>query len=154
MTIARKPVTILLADDDPASCRLTKEALQECGLFNELRFVHEGGALLDYLFQRGKFGAPGTAPRPGLIMLDLNMPQMNGMEALARIKGDPGLRRIPVIILTTSQSETDINRSYDLGANSFITKPLNFDELVEVMRGVGRYWFEVMQLPTEYSPTI
>jgi CheY-like chemotaxis protein len=149
MTAPRLPITILLADDDLDDCMLAREALLESHLSNELRLVHDGEALLDYLFQRGEYAAPGAAPRPGVILLDLNMPLMDGREALARIKADPELRRIPVIVLTTSQSEADIYRSYDLGASSYISKPVTFSALVELLRGLGRYWFEIVQLPTE-----
>ena len=154
MNVIRKPITILLADDDLDDCQLAKDALQESRLYNDLRLVHDGEALLDYLFQRGPFSAPGTAPRPGVILLDLNMPLMDGREALAQIKASPDLRRIPVIVLTTSQSEADIYRSYDLGASSFISKPVTFSGLVELLRGLGRYWFEIVQLPTERSEPV
>jgi CheY-like chemotaxis protein len=145
----REPITILLADDDLDDCLLAQEALAESRLSNDLRLVHDGEALLDYLFHRGAYSAAGTAPRPGVILLDLNMPIMDGREALARIKADPALRDIPVVVLTTSQSEEDIVRSYNLGASSFISKPVTFAGLVEVMRGLERFWFEIVQLPAE-----
>ncbi len=147
MTIPHEPITILLADDDLDDCLLTQEALQESRLSNDMRLVHDGEALLDYLFQRGPYAATGTAPRPGVILLDLNMPRMDGREALEQIKADPMLRHIPVVVLTTSRAEEDIYRSYDLGASSFISKPVTFTALVEVMRGLGRYWFEIVHLP-------
>jgi CheY-like chemotaxis protein len=103
--------------------------------------------LMDYLFQRGRYDAPGAAPRPGLILLDLNMPRKDGREALKEIKAHPDLHRIPVVILTTSKAEEDIYRSYDLGANSYIAKPVTFDRLVELMQALGNYWVEFVELP-------
>lgn len=143
-----KPVTILLADDDADDRELAREALQESRLLNALHMVNDGEELLDYLHRRGNYAAEGAAPRPGLILLDLAMPKMDGREALAAIKGDPLLRQIPVVIMTTSSAEEDICRSYDLGASSFITKPVTFPALVEVMNKVGSYWFELVELPT------
>ena len=142
MSLSREPIIILLADDDLDDCLLTHDALQESHLANELRLVHDGEALLDYLFQRGPYSGAGAAPRPGLILLDLNMPRLDGREALEQIKATPALRDIPVVVLTTSKSEADILRSYDLGASSFISKPVTFSGLVEVMRDLGRYWFD------------
>lgn len=144
-----KPIVILLADDDEEDRMLTSDALTESRVTNDLRFVTDGDELLDYLYRRGNFSDAGSAPRPGLILLDLNMPRKDGREALREIKADPELRRIPVIILTTSKAEEDIYRTYDLGANSFITKPVHFDALVEVMKEIGRYWIEIVELPTE-----
>jgi CheY-like chemotaxis protein len=141
------PLTILVADDDRAACRLTKEALHESGLTHDVRFVHDGEVLLDYLSRRGGYGAPGTAPRPYVILLDLNMPRMDGWEALTRIKANPELRRIPVVVLSSSRSDEDIHRSYDLGADSFISKLMTFTGLVEVPAALARYWFEIVQLP-------
>lgn len=139
---------ILLADDDEDDRQLTTEALGEAQVSNELRCVGDGEELLDYLRRRGAYGPGGRdATRPGVILLDLNMPRMDGREALSQIKSDPELRRIPVVVLTTSRSEEDIVRSYELGANSFITKPSTFTGLVEVARGFARYWFEVAELP-------
>ena len=142
-----KPVTILLADDDADDRDLAREALQESRLLNALHMVNDGEELLDYLHRRGKYATEAAAPRPGLILLDLAMPKMDGREALAAIKGDPSLRQIPVVIMTTSSAEEDICRSYDLGAASFITKPVTFPALVEVMNKVGSYWFELVELP-------
>lgn len=142
-----KPILILMADDDADDRMLTQEALAESRLANDLRFVKDGEELMDYLYQRGEFVDEQSCPRPGVILLDLNMPRKDGREALKEIKADPVLRRIPVVILTTSKAEEDIFRSYDLGANSFITKPVTFEGLVEVMRGLGRYWLEIVELP-------
>jgi CheY-like chemotaxis protein len=146
--IGRQPtVRILLADDDDDDCMLTREALAESRLLSELYVVRDGEELLDYLYHRGKYANPNSFPRPGLILLDLNMPKKDGREALREIKNDPQLRQIPVIILTTSKAEEDIYHTYDLGANSFIIKPMNFESLVEVMRTIGKYWFEIVELP-------
>jgi two-component system, response regulator len=142
-----KSVTILMADDDPDDRMLTEDALKEARLANDIRFVENGEELLQYLRHQGKFVDASVAPRPGIILLDLNMPKMDGREALKILKTDPNLRRIPVIIMTTSKADQDILKSYDLGANSYVTKPVTFDELVEVVRGFGRYWFEIVELP-------
>ncbi len=136
-----------MADDDADDRMLTRDALEESHLANDLRFVADGEELMDYLLHRKQFADPASAPRPGVILLDLNMPRKDGREALAEIKAEPSLRRIPVVILTTSKAEEDVYRSYDLGANSYITKPVTFDSLVEVMRGLGRYWLEIVELP-------
>lgn len=144
-----KPITILMADDDEDDRLLAQEALEECRLANDLHFVQDGEELLDYLYHRGKFTPPSQSPRPGLILLDLNMPRKDGREALQEIKADAELRQIPVVVLTTSKAEEDIYRTYDLGANSYITKPVTFESLVEVMKILGRYWFEIVELPAE-----
>ena len=145
-------VTILLADDDEEDRELTREALQDARLANEMRFVGDGQDLLDYLRREGRYTDPAVdAPRPGIILLDLNMPKKDGREALAEIKADPDLRRIPVVVLTTSKDDMDIFRTYDLGVNSFITKPVTFAGLVEVMRTWTRYWFELVELPNGES---
>ena len=142
------PITILMADDDADDRMLTKEALEESRVMNDLYFVEDGEELMDYLYGRGNYAAPAKAPRPGLILLDLNMPRKDGREALREIKADPNLRRIPIVIMTTSKAEEDIYRSYDLGANSFITKPVTFERLVELMRALGQYWIEFVELPS------
>ena len=143
----RKPITILMADDDPDDCLLAREALAESRLVNNLHFVSDGEELMDYMYQRGKYAEPNSAPRPGFILLDLNMPRKDGREALKEIKADPNLRHIPIIVLTTSKANEDIYRSYAQGANSFITKPVTFASLVEVMRSLEKYWFEIVELP-------
>ncbi|MEA2236908.1 MAG: hypothetical protein QOC81_1632 [Thermoanaerobaculia bacterium] len=152
MAAHAKPIVILLADDDEEDRMLTSDALIESRVVNDLRFVEDGEELLDYLHQRGRYSDPALAPSPGLILLDLNMPRKDGREALKEIKADPHLRRIPVIVLTTSKAEEDIFRTYDLGANSFITKPVHFNALVEVMKEIGRYWIEIVELPTGAAP--
>lgn len=140
-------IVILMADDDPADITLTREALGECNLRSDFRHVANGRELLDYLQRRGRFSDPKLSPRPSLVLLDLNMPGMDGREALTAMKADADLRRIPVVILTTSKAEEDILRSYDLGANSFVTKPVTFDGLVDVMRTLDQYWFQMVALP-------
>jgi CheY-like chemotaxis protein len=144
------PITILLADDDEEDRMLTTDALAESRVVNDLRCVEDGDELLDYLYHRGRYSDPQSAPLPGLILLDLNMPRKDGREALKEIKADPDLRRIPIIVLTTSKAEEDIYRTYDLGANSFITKPVSFEGLVSVMRDIGRYWIEIVELPPDH----
>lgn len=142
------PITILIADDDEDDRTLTRQALEDAHIANELRFVEDGEELLDYLYQRGPYaGETGLAPRPGLILLDLNMPKMDGRESLKIIKGDPSLHDIPVVVLTTSSLSADIARSYQLGVNSFITKPVTFTGLVAAMNVLGRYWLEIVELP-------
>jgi len=143
----RRSITILLADDDADDRMMASDALEESRLANDLRCVEDGEELMDYLHRRGKFAPPNEAPRPGLILLDLNMPRKDGREALKEIKAEPELRSIPVIVLTTSKAEEDIYRTYDLGVNSFITKPVNFESLVAVMKALGKYWFEIVELP-------
>lgn len=140
-------VLILMADDDADDRLLASDALAEARLNNELRFVEDGEELMDYLNRRGRWSAPGAAPRPGLILLDLNMPRKDGREALREIKAHPELRRIPVVVLTTSRTEEDVLRSYDLGASSFISKPVTFDGLVSAMKALGRYYIEIVELP-------
>jgi CheY-like chemotaxis protein len=142
-----RPIVILVADDDPEDCLLIRDALQESRLLNDVRFVGDGEDLMAYLRREGKYADPLLSPRPGLILLDLNMPRKDGREALGEIKGDPRFRKTPVVILTTSQAHEDICRSYDLGVNSYITKPVTFESLVEVMRTLRKYWFEIVELP-------
>lgn len=144
----KRSITIVIADDDPEDRMLAEDALKGSRLVNDVRFVEDGEDLLEYLQRRGKYSDPDSAPRPGLILLDLNMPRMDGREALQQIKQDPELRRIPVVVLTTSKAEEDIYRSYDLGVNSFIIKPVTFESLVNIMRVLERYWFEIVEIPT------
>jgi len=141
------PIVILLADDDEEDRLMTCDALAESRLSNDIYCVTDGEDLMDYLHQRGKYAPPATAPRPGLILLDLNMPKKDGREALSEIKADPSLRQIAVVVLTTSKADEDIMRSYDSGASSFISKPVTFDGLVELLKGLGHYWFEIVELP-------
>ncbi len=142
------PITILVCDDDEDDRALTQQALENAHISNRIQFVEDGEQLLDYLYQRGPFGGEtGKAPRPGLILLDLNMPKLDGREALKTIKDDPSLRDIPVVVLSTSRLDEDIARSYQLGVNSFITKPVTFSGLVDAMNVLGRYWLEIVELP-------
>ena len=144
MSKPSQPVTILMADDDDDDRRLTKEAFQEGHVFNELRFVENGEELMAYLRKEGKYE---DAPRPGLILLDLNMPRKDGRTVLKEIKTDPGLRQIPVVVLTTSKTEEDIRVTYDLGGNSYIVKPVSFDTLVQICQMLEKYWFDIVELP-------
>ncbi len=149
MSRPRKPITILMADDDADDRQMTREAFEESRVANDLRFVEDGEELMDYLKRRGKYSDPARSPRPGLILLDLNMPRKDGREALREIKADPSLKNIRVVVLTTSKAEQDICKSYDLSASSYITKPVTFDSLVEVIHALGKYWLEIVELPSE-----
>ena len=148
---SKEPIVILMADDDSDDRLLTQRALEASRVVNDLRFVEDGEELMDYLFQRGGYADPDAAPRPGLILLDLNMPRKDGREALAEIKKDPALHRIPVVVMTTSKAEEDVLRSYDLGANSYITKPVTFERLVDLMKTLGTYWIEFVKLPSNQA---
>lgn len=142
-------ITILLAEDDPEDGYLIGEALYESRIASNVMIVEDGEELLDYLLRRGKYTDPESSPRPGLILLDLNMPRKDGREALVEIKQHPHLRRIPVVVLTTSQAEEDILRTYDIGISGYITKPASFAALREAMKAVGSYWLQVVSIPTE-----
>ena len=146
-----KMITILLADDDPDDRKLTQDAFVENRLVNVLHCVEDGEELMEYLRRQGRYVDQKDAPLPGLILLDLNMPRKDGREALKEIKADPELRRIPIVVLTTSKAEEDILRTYDLGVNSYVTKPVTFKSLVELVKVLGRYWFEVVELPPDES---
>jgi CheY-like chemotaxis protein len=135
---------ILMAEDDVDDRLLARDALKESGSEGDLQFVDNGEELLDYLLGRGKYNA--DTPRPRLILLDLNMPLKDGRQALREIKSNPLLRQIPVVVLTTSHADTDIDLIYHLGANSFITKPVRYEALVEVMRIVSDYWLKTVEL--------
>jgi CheY-like chemotaxis protein len=148
MARGQPEIAILMADDDIEDVEATHEALVEARLANGFYSVADGEELLDYLHGRGKWASTEeTPPRPGLILLDLNMPKVDGREALQAIKSDPELRRIPVIVLTTSKAEEDIYRSYDLGVAGYITKPVTFAGLLEAMKGLTDYWLEIVRLP-------
>jgi two-component system, response regulator len=138
--------TILIADDDADDRMMIKEALEENNFSHDMRFVQDGEELMDYLHQRGKYFTEKVL-RPNLIILDLNMPKVDGREALSHIKSNATLKRIPVIVLTTSRAEEDIVRTYDLGVNSFICKPDRYDDLVIVAREINNYWFSTVALP-------
>ena len=142
-------IPILMADDDAEDRMLLEEAWEENRIANPLRFVEDGEELMDYLHHRGNFSDQKKYPIPGLILLDLNMPRKDGREALAEIKAAPNLKKIPVVVLTTSKAEEDILRTYDLGVNSYITKPVTFDALVELVRTLTEYWFGIVSLSTQ-----
>lgn len=146
----RKPIRILVADDDADDRLMIAEAFEEAMLSNPVDFVKDGIELLEFLRGEGEHvgkAEAGAGSLPGIILLDLNMPRMDGRTALEEIRNDPRLRRIPVVVLTTSQAEEDILRTYDLGVNSFITKPVTFEGLVQVVQVLNRYWIEIVALP-------
>ena len=142
-----KPYTVLMVDDDAEDCLLVRDALQEIGLPHDLRFVRDGEELFDYLCRRGEHENPLQAPHPDLILLDLKMPKMDGREVLRALKSDRQFRRIPVVALTTSMARDDVEFSYDMGVNSYVTKPVTFHALVDIMKVLCSYWFEVVELP-------
>ncbi len=143
-----KRVVILLVEDDPGDQELTRRALQDDVLRTDLRIANNGEEALEYLQRQGRYAEPGAAPRPDLILLDLNMPKRNGREVLKEIKADEELCRIPIVVLTTSEQEADIVQSYDLGCSSYIQKPVDIDQFIAVVRRLGNYWFEIVTLPS------
>ena len=147
MNMDKTAINILIADDDPDDRLMIKEALEEVRLNNQIDFVEDGVELMDFLARRGKFEDRKDEALPGMLLLDLNMPRKDGREALREIRADPNLRRIPVIVLTTSAAEEDILRTYDLGASSFITKPVSFDRLIKTMETMTEYWLQIVSLP-------
>src|SRR5947209_2694126 len=147
MDAETRPIAILIADDDADDRMMAKDALDECRLANHTHFVENGVELLSYLRRQGRYAEAGASSRPGLILLDLNMPKMDGREALREIKADPSLRRIPIVVMTTSKAEEDIYRTYDLGVSSYVAKPVTFEGLVAVMKSIETYWFHIVQLP-------
>lgn len=149
MTDRRVAIEILIADDDEDDRMLVADAIKESRLSNPITFVEDGVELMDYLRREGRYSDLAAQPLPGLILLDLNMPRKDGRTALGEIRADDTLRRIPVVVLTTSQAEEDILRTYGLGVNSFITKPVSFERLVEIVRVLGEYWFEIVALPRD-----
>jgi CheY-like chemotaxis protein len=151
MPNTKRPIVILIADDDAEDRMLIHEALDESRLKNQIQFVENGEELMDYLHNQGKYSKRDDYPTPGLILLDLNMPKKDGREALKEIKADDNLRLIPIVVLTTSKAEEDILRTYDLGVSSFITKPVTFSALVDVMKTLSKYWFEIVELPPSQS---
>jgi CheY-like chemotaxis protein len=144
-----RPVTILLADDDPEDRMLTMEAFEAAHLGNQVRVVEDGVELMEYLRRKGKYASPESSPRPSIILLDLNMPRKSGWEALAEIRADPELARIRVVILTTSRAEEDVYRGYDHQVASYITKPVTFESLLNVIRVFKEYWLEIVELPAK-----
>ena len=147
MTAMAKSVGILVAEDDPDDRLLIKDAFEEARISNEVTFVEDGIELLDYLNRTGRYADLMGDFLPGLVLLDLNMPRMDGREALTKIREDANLRRIPVVVLTTSKAEEDIFRTYDSGVNSFITKPVTFEKLVAVVKSITDYWLQIVELP-------
>lgn len=148
------PITILVADDDADDRMMIEEAFEESRLANEIQFVEDGEQLLAYLRREGEYAGLKGKPYPGVILLDLNMPKKDGREALREMKADPALCRIPVVVLTTSQAEEDIAKTYGLGVSSFITKPVTFEGLVDAVKVLCRYWIEIVALPAECSDPI
>jgi two-component system, response regulator len=144
----KKSFTILVADDDPDDLILIRDAFDENSFEGEIQCVNDGEELLDYLNNRGKYIDPDLFPKPDLILLDLNMPRKDGREALAEIKADPNLKILPIVVLTTSNSVEDIIRSYNLGANSYIIKPMTFNALTKTVGNLGIYWFKTAKLPS------
>jgi CheY-like chemotaxis protein len=144
MTQAPTPIDILLVEDDPGDVLMTREAFAHHKIRNPLHVAEDGVEALRFLKREEPFGA---APRPGLILLDLNLPRKDGRELLGEIKRDPGLCTIPVVVLTTSEAEEDILRSYELHANAYVTKPVDFEKFVEVVRKIDDFWVTVVQLP-------
>ena len=144
-----RPAIILLAEDDPGDQELTRRALEEGPVRNELHIVADGEETLDYLFRRGKYCDPATAPRPDLLLLDLNMPKVDGRQVLQQVRRQPALRRLAVVVLTTSQREEDVLRTYDLGANSYITKPVDMEQFIRVIQILEEYWFRIVALPRD-----
>jgi len=140
-----KPITILMADDNSVDCLMVKESLERAHLYNDLRFVEDGAELMDYLHHRGKYIKASHAPRPGLILLDLNMPHKDGREALGEIRADPALAEIPVVVMTGSKEDEDFWRARNLGANIYLVKPVTFEALINVVKSLGKYWFEILE---------
>jgi len=138
---------ILVADDDEEDRMLVKEALEESRLINAVHFVEDGEELINFLRNKGKYSDKKKYPKPGLILLDLNMPKKDGRQALKEIKEDPELRLTPIVVLSTSKAEEDVLKTYNLGVSSFITKPVSFAALVDIMKTLGKYWFEIVKLP-------
>lgn len=143
------PVRIVVADDDADDRMMIKDAFEESKLSNPVDFVEDGMQLMEYLRRQGPYAKFANQPYPGFILLDLNMPRKDGRTVLKEIKNDPVLHRIPIIILTTSKAEEDIIKTYNLGVNSFICKPVSFDKLVDIVKTVGHYWIEIVALPPE-----
>jgi two-component system, response regulator len=141
------PVTILIAEDDPDDQLLCQDAMTQSKAEYSIKFVENGQEVMDYLRHTGSFEGANKAPRPSLIILDLNMPKKDGRQALKEIKADPDFRSIPVVVLTTSSADSDIRRTYELGVNSYITKPASFDALVQLMGTLTKYWLKTVRLP-------
>lgn len=145
-----KPIEILLVEDNAGDVRLTREALKDAKVLNNLHVARDGEEATEFLFRKGKHA---DAPRPDIIILDLNLPRKDGNEVLAEIKADKELKRIPVVILTTSKSEEDVLKSYNLHANCYVTKPLDLDQFIGVVKSIEDFWFTVVKLPKEGEGT-
>lgn len=143
-----QPIEILLVEDNHIDVKLTREALKEGKVKNNLQVARDGEEAIDFLYRKGRFA---DAPRPDIILLDLNLPRISGREILQRIKADPDLRPIPVVVLTTSKSEEDILRSYDLNVNCYITKPVDMNQFIEVVKAIDHFWFTIVALPVPPS---
>jgi CheY-like chemotaxis protein len=139
-----KPIEILLVEDNPGDVRLTQEALREGKIGNSLHVVEDGESAMAFVRREGEFAG---MPRPDLILLDLNLPRMDGREVLAQIKADPDLKRIPVVVLTTSRAEEDVLKAYELNANCYITKPVDFEQFIKVVSAVEEFWLTIVRLP-------
>jgi CheY-like chemotaxis protein len=149
MNMSNHPIRIVVADDDADDRMMIKDAFGESKLSNPVDFVEDGMELMQYLRREDKYAHLSNQPYPGFILLDLNMPRKDGRTALKEIKENPALHRIPIVILTTSKAEEDILKTYNLGVNSFICKPVSFDKLVDIVKTVGHYWIEIVALPPE-----
>lgn len=142
-----QPVKILLVEDNLQDVEITQRALAKGKIRNELYVARDGQEALDYLYRQGKFSDPAASPRPGMILLDLNLPKVDGLSILKRIKDDPSLKSIPIIVLTVSPREEDILRSYDLGVNTYIQKPVEFESFLRVIHAIHEYWIMIASLP-------
>ena len=141
-----KHIEILLVEDSPADILLTREAFQESRIVNTIHVAEDGIQAMNFLYKRGEYA---SSPRPDLILLDLNLPRKNGREVLAEIKADPNLKKIPIVVLTTSSADEDILKAYDLNANCYVVKPVGFDNFMQAMQSIRHFWFSVVTLPTE-----
>ena len=139
-----RPIEILMVEDNPGDVRLTREALKGGKVSNEMHVVTDGVAALDFLYRRG---AHADAPRPDLVLLDLNLPKKDGREVLSAMKSDPGLKAIPVVILTTSQAEEDVIRAYNLSCNCYVTKPVDFEQFTRIVQAIEQFWLTIVTLP-------
>lgn len=148
MNKTEKTITILIAEDDPDDRLIVKDAFEEARVYNIIHYVEDGEELMDYLYSRGKYSWPNNMLRPDIILLDLNLPKMSGQDALREIKSNLNLRQIPIIILSTSEREEDIRLMYDMGVNSYISKPNDFALLVEIVKSLSKYWLEIVSLPS------
>jgi CheY-like chemotaxis protein len=142
-----EPIVILLVEDDPAHAEIVRRNFKGCRLANRLMHVEDGQEALDYLYRKGTFSAPEKSPRPGIILLDLRLPKVDGLEVLKIIKSDPELSRIPVVILTTSAAEADMVKAYDSHANSYLVKPVDFPQFIALMESIGYYWLAWNEYP-------